>query len=101
MYPIRLKKYIGAYTAALGGLDALVFTGGIGENDEFVREYCTDGLEWLGIELDKKLNLELNRKEAKISTQNSKVPIYIIPTNEELVIALDTEMIIKGEAVDY
>jgi len=51
--------------------------------------------------LDKKLNTELNRKEAKISTENSKVPIYIIPTNEELVIALDTEMIIKGEAVDY
>ena len=101
MYSYRLKKYIGAYTAALGGLDALVFTGGIGENDEFVREYCTDGLEWLGIELDKKLNTELNRKEAKISTENSKVPIYIIPTNEELVIALDTEMIIKGEAVDY
>lgn len=101
MYSYRLKKYIGSYTAALGGLDALVFTGGIGENDEFVREYCTDGLEWLGIKLDKKLNLELNRKEAKISASDSKVPIFIIPTNEELVIALDAEKIIKGESVDY
>jgi len=101
MYCYRLKKYIGSYVAAMGGLDALVFTGGIGENDEFVREYSTDGLEWLGIKLDKKLNLELNRREAKISASDSKVPIFIIPTNEELVIALDTEKIIKGEAVDY
>ncbi|MEI6092126.1 MAG: acetate kinase [bacterium] len=101
MYCYRLKKYIGSYVAALGGLDALVFTGGIGENDEFVREYSTDGLEWLGIKLDKKLNLDLNRKEAKISASDSKVPIFIIPTNEELVIALDTEKIIKGQTVDY
>ncbi|MEI6079011.1 MAG: acetate kinase [bacterium] len=101
MYCYRLKKYIGSYTAALGGLDALVFTGGIGENDEFVREYATDGLEWLGIRLDKKLNLELNRVEAKISASDSTVPIFIIPTNEELVIALDTEKLIKGQTVDY
>jgi len=101
MYCYRLKKYIGSYTAALGGLDALVFTGGIGENDEFVREYATDGLEWLGIKLDKKLNLELNRKEATISASDSRVPIFIIPTDEELVIALDTEKIIKGQVVDY
>ncbi len=101
MYSYRLKKYIGSYTAAMGGLDALVFTGGIGENDEFVREYSTDGLEWLGIKLDKKKNLDLNRKEAVISASDSKVPIFIIPTNEELVIALDTEKIIKGERVDY
>ena len=101
MYCYRLKKYIGSYIAAMGGLDALVFTGGIGENDEFVREYCTDGLEWLGIKLDKKLNLDLNRIEATISASDSKVPIFIIPTNEELVIALDTEKIIKGEPVNY
>ena len=101
IYCYRLKKYIGSYTAALGGLDALIFTGGIGENDEFVREYSTDGLECLGIKLDKKLNLDLNRKEAVISASDSKVPIFIIPTNEELVIALDTEKIIKGEPVDY
>ena len=101
MYCYRLKKYIGSYIAAMGGLDALVFTGGIGENDEFVREHSTDGLEWLGVKLDKKLNLELNRREAIISASDSKVPIFIIPTNEELVIALDTEKIIKGEAVDY
>jgi len=85
----------------MGGVDALVFTGGIGENDEFVREYSTDGLEFMGIKLDKKKNLELNRKEALISTSDSKVPIFIIPTNEELVIALDTEKIIKGDRVDY
>jgi acetate kinase len=101
MFSYRLKKYIGSYVAAMGGLDALVFTGGIGENDEFVREYSTDGLEWLGIKLDKKLNLELNRHEATISASDSKVPIFIIPTNEELVIALDTEKIINGETVAY
>ena len=101
MFCYRLKKYIGSYVAAIGGLDALVFTGGIGENDEFVREYSTDGLEWLGIKLDKKLNLELNRHEATISASDSKVPIFIIPTNEELVIAMDTEKIISGQTVDY
>jgi len=101
MFCYRLKKYIGSYIAAMGGLDALVFTGGIGENDEFVREHSTDGLEWLGIKLDKKLNITLNRSEAAISASDSKVPIFIIPTNEELVIALDTEKIINGETVDY
>ncbi len=101
IYCYRLKKYIASYAAAMGGVDALVFTGGIGENDEFVREYSTDGLEFMGIKLDKKKNLELNRKEALISTTDSKVPIFIIPTNEELVIALDTEKIIKGDKVDY
>ena len=95
MYAYRLKKYIGSYAAVLGGVDVLVFTGGIGERDEFVRETALEGLEFMGIELDKKLNLELNKKGGKISKESSKVPIYIIPTNEELVIALDTEELIS------
>ena len=96
MYSYRLKKYIGSYIAALGGLDILAFTGGIGERDEFVRELATDDLDFLGIKLDKKLNLELNKKAGKISTQDSRVPVYIVPTDEELVIALDTEELIKA-----
>lgn len=94
MYAYRLKKYIGSYAAILGGVDVLVFTGGIGERDEFVRETALEGLEFMGIELDQDLNLELNKKGGKISKEKSPVPIYIIPTDEEMVIALDTEQLI-------
>ncbi len=88
-----IKKYIGAYAAAMGGLDALVFTAGIGENEFRARESLTDGLEFLGIEIDKEVNRPLRGKEAKISTPNSKVEVWVIPTNEELAIARDTLMI--------
>jgi acetate kinase len=95
MYSYRVKKYIGAYAAAMGGIDILVFTGGIGENDYDVRQRSTSGLEFMGLEV----NLEKNRSfrsEGEISMETSRVKVMVIPTNEELMIALDTETIIKG-----
>ena len=84
IYCYRLKKYIGAYTAALGGVDVLVFTGGIGENDEIVRQKATEGLECMGIKLDSELNIKMNRSEAKISAVDSRVPVYIVPSLKNL-----------------
>ncbi len=88
----RIKKYIGSYAAAMGGLDALVFTGGIGENSAEVREEVCNNLEFLGIELDEVKN---KNKEEIISEENSRVPVLRIPTNEELVIAMDTNRIVE------
>ncbi len=92
----RLKKYIGAYMAVLGRVDAIIFTAGIGENDEHVRERALSGMEDLGIVLDLEKNLELNRKEGEISHSDSKIKVFIIPTNEELAIAKDTKRIIDS-----
>ena len=95
MYHYKIKKYIGAYAAALGGLDIFVFSGGIGENSPETRyEVCKD-LEFLGIEIDKKKNNSVRSKEAIISSKDSKVTIMVVPTNEELVIAEDTEKIVR------
>ena len=91
----RIKKYIGAYSAAMGGLDALVFTGGIGENSVEVREKVCENMEFLGIKLDK---LKNDSGEIQISEASTKVSVFRIPTNEELVIALDTAKIV-GELV--
>jgi acetate kinase len=91
----RIKKYIGAYTAAMGGLDALVFTGGIGENAVEVREEVCRNMDYLGIELD---TLKNDSNEQIISDNSSKVKVFRIPTNEELVIAMDTAKIV-GESV--
>ncbi len=89
-----IKKHIGAYTAELNGLDALVFTAGIGENDSKIREWVCDGLSYLGIEIDKEKNQNFIRGEKQnISAENSRVQIWIIPTDEEYMIALDTEKI--------
>ena len=88
----RIKKYIGAYTAAMGGLDALVFTGGIGENSTEIREEVCKEMEFLGIELDEFKN---QSGEEIISNAHSKVSVMRIPTNEELVIALDTAKIVS------
>lgn len=90
----RIKKYIGAYTAALGGLDAVVFTGGIGENSFEVRKEVLSNLEFIGIELDDEKNLKKDG-ERVITKENSKVKVFVIPTNEELVIALDTAQIVN------
>ncbi|MEA3450375.1 MAG: acetate kinase [Bacteroidota bacterium] len=95
MYDYRIKKYIGAYTAAMNGLDILVFTGGIGENADVTRKGIAGELSYLGIEIDDDLNNGLRGKEAVISTKNSKVKVIIVPTNEELVIANDTVDIIS------
>ncbi len=90
----RIKKYIGAYAAALGGLDAIVFTGGIGENSVEVRKEVLSNLEFLGIDLDEEKNNKSNG-ERLITKENSKVKVFVIPTNEELVIALDTAQIVS------
>ena len=99
MYCYRLKKYIGAYAAALDGVDAIVFTGGIGEHSPLVRRDSMKNLTFLGVEVDLEKN-ELIRRgnviEADISTKNSKVRVLVIPTNEELVIAQDTAAIVKS-----
>lgn len=89
----RIKKYIGSYAAAMGGLDAVVFTGGIGENSPDVREEVCRGLEFLGIQMDAERN---NNNLEIISNDSSKVSVLRIPTNEELVIALDTSEIVKS-----
>ncbi len=94
VFTYRIKKYIGAYTAAMGGLDALVFTGGIGENSQLVRKAVCENMEYLGLKLDDKLN-ETATGEAVISSEDSHVKVLRIPTNEELVIALDTEKIVN------
>jgi acetate kinase len=87
----RIKKYLGGYAAAMGGIDALVFTGGIGENAVEVRTQVCEGLKFIGIELDENRN---NNKEEIISPDDSKTKVFRIPTNEELVIALDTAQIV-------
>jgi len=95
MYRYRIKKYIGAYTAALGGLDLLIFTGGIGENDPVTREECCSGLEYMGIEFDSDKNKGVRGQELVLSKPSSKVTIMTIPTNEELVIAEHTQRIVS------
>lgn len=95
VFNYRVKKYIGAYTAAMGGVDAIVFTAGIGENAIEIREGILDGLEYLGFELDKEAN-DSRGKEIEISKAGSDTRVFIIPTNEELVIARDTAEILEG-----
>jgi acetate kinase len=90
MFAYRVKKYIGAYSAALGGIDALVFTAGIGENSCLIRGMICEGLEFLRIKLDKNKNQEVVGIEGMISTSDSEVRVLVIPTNEEQMIALDT-----------
>ncbi|MBL7073682.1 acetate kinase [candidate division KSB1 bacterium] len=94
----RVRKYIAAYGAAMGGLDGVVFTGGIGENAPEVRELCCRKLAFLGIELDFEANNAMVSKEGFICTPTSKVKVLVVPTNEELVIAEDTEKIVKQMA---
>lgn len=93
----EIKKFIGAYTAAMDGIDAIVFTGGIGENAEDMRATVCDGLSYLGIEIDKPYNSTLVKgAEGEISTENSKVRVFVLPTNEELLIARDTRDIVNS-----
>ncbi len=95
VYCYRIRKYIGAYAASMGGLDALVFTAGIGENSPVVRKKCCENLEFLGILIDDEKNEEAQKIEAEIQTDDSRVKVLCIPTNEELVIALDTKRVIQ------
>jgi acetate kinase len=89
-YNYRIKKYIGAYAAALGGLDILVFTGGVGENQWNIRAAVCENMEFAGIKLDKEKNRKIRSVEAIVSTEDSSVKVVVIPTDEELMIALDT-----------
>ncbi len=91
-FSYEVRKFIGAYAAAMGGVDAIVFTAGVGENSASMRADILKGLEYLGIEIDAEKN-NTRGKEIEISTANSKVRVYIIPTNEELMIARDTKAI--------
>ena len=85
-----IRSYIGSYTFQMGGLDALVFTAGIGENADFIRAKVCEGLEGLGIELDAAVNVDVRGREACISSAGSRVKVYVIPANEELVVARET-----------
>lgn len=95
MYNYRIKKYIGAYAAAMGGLDLIVFTGGVGENGPETREAILEGLEFLGVEFDTKKNAGVRSKEIILSKEGSKVKVMVVPTNEELMIAKDTYSITR------
>ena len=96
MLAYQIKKFIGSYSATMGGLDAIVFTAGIGEHMPYLRKLVLEGLEYLGVELDESRNdFGHSGTPVKISSDNSRVAIYMIPTNEELVIARDTEDIVS------
>lgn len=95
MFVHRLRKYIGAYIATLGRLDALVFTGGIGENSPIVRGKTLENFEYAGIKIDSEKNEKKSENERDISHEDSQVKTFVIPTNEELVIAVDTEKLVK------
>jgi acetate kinase len=92
----RVRKYIGAFLAAMGGADAVVFTGGIGENAPAVRANICEGLEWAGLSLDSEKNQKTNGVEGAISREDSRLAAYVIPTDEELLIARDTARCILG-----
>ena len=94
MQSYQILKIVGSYIAAMNGVDAIVFTGGIGENDADIRAFVCENLKYIGVELDKEANKQRG-EEIKISTENSKVAVYVIPTNEELAIARDTLEIIS------
>ncbi len=91
-----IKKYIGAYAAIMGGLDAIVFTAGIGENDDIARAAVCDGLEFLGVKIDPAKNKGLRGKLTDLSAEGSKVKVYLIPTDEEMAIARDTKELVEG-----
>jgi len=88
-----VKKYIGSYAAAMGGVDVVVFTAGVGENTPLIRKAATDGLEFMGIKVDDEKNN--TRGTVDISAADSRVKTLVIPTNEELMIAMDTYRLVK------
>jgi acetate kinase len=98
----RARKYVGAYLAAAGGADALIFAGGIGENSPEIRAKICDGLQWMGLELDEEQNqAHTAGKEGQISKSGSRLGAYVIPTDEELLIARDTVRAILGVPQRY
>ena len=95
MYHYRVIKYVGSYAAAMGGVDVIAFTGGIGENGPETREEICENLSFMGVDFDVELNKGKRGKEVEISSADSKVKVVVIPTDEELVIAQDTYKIIS------
>ena len=95
IFSYRVKKYIAAYAAAMGGVDVVLFTGGIGENDQAARAECVEGLAFMGIEVDPARNT-CRGKEERISPDDAKVQVWVVPTNEELMIARDTVALAFG-----
>ncbi len=95
MYNGRIKKFIGQYAASMGGLDMIVFTGGVGENSDALRAEACEGLEFMGVEFNYELNKGLRGKDMILSTPESKVKVMVLQTNEELVIATDTYNLLK------
>jgi acetate kinase len=93
----RARKYIGAFLACMGGADAIVFTGGIGENSCEIRARICEGLEWAGLKLDQNRNNRMDGREGQISTDDSTLHAFVIPTDEELLIARDTVHCILGK----
>lgn len=99
MYEHRITKYIGAYATEMGGVDIIVFTGGVGENQYGVRENVCATLGFMGVEIDKQVNASTRGSETIISTPESKVKVVVIPTDEEYMIARDTEAIVEGREI--
>jgi acetate kinase len=97
MYYYRIRKYIGSYAAAMGGVDVIVFTGGVGENDATTRYLTTCDMEFMGVDFDQSKNAGLRGKEAILTSDSSRVTVMVVPTNEELVIALDTYEIVTSQ----
>jgi acetate kinase len=95
MFAYRVRKYIGSYAAAMGGVDAVVFTAGLGENSASMRERICRNLEFMGVELDSEKN-NVRGKEVDISQADAPVRVLLIPTNEELMIARDTMSLVQG-----
>ena len=96
MLNYQIKKYVGAYAAAMGGLDCIVFTGGIGENDGGVRAAVCEDMEFLGVKIDLEKNKQRGADIIDISADDSRVKVLIVCTNEELMIARDTKALVEG-----
>ena len=95
MYELRITKYIGAYAAEMGGVDIIVFTGGVGENQTGLRAKVCEPLAFMGVEIDAEVNAATRGTETVISTAASKVAVVVVPTDEELMIARDTDTIVS------
>ena len=97
VFVASIRQYLGSYLVVLGGADAIVFTGGIGENSVRIRRDVCEGLEWAGISLDETKNTSVERgSESCVSSDNSKTQIWVVPTNEEIVVARQTVEIVDG-----
>ena len=97
MYEQRITKYIGAYAAEMGGVDIIVFTGGVGENQAGLRAKVCAPLGFMGVDINQEVNSVTRGTETVISSETSKVKVVVVPTDEELMIARDTEAIVNGK----